>query len=76
MDLEFQTKTKSYPFSHISGVKLDATKNRVVVSISQVSSSTVGSHYLTNPSHLQLSTVELRTATELYHHLTSIIGTK
>jgi hypothetical protein len=77
MDLEFQAKTKSYPFSQITGVKLDSTKNRITISInSQMPGMTVGSHYIPKKSHLNLSTTDLRTASELYHHLSSIVDTR
>ncbi|CAG7720698.1 unnamed protein product, partial [Allacma fusca] len=76
MDLEMQHKTKSYPLSSITGVKLDAAKMRVVVSINQLSAASVGSHILSNSSHLTFTTTELRIATELYHHLNSILTTK
>ncbi|CAL8137964.1 unnamed protein product [Orchesella dallaii] len=77
LDLEFQHKTKSYPLSSFSGVKFDAVKNRVVVSINQYSqSSPIGTHYLTGTSHLTLTTLERQVATELYHHLISVIASK
>jgi hypothetical protein len=76
MDLEMQHKTKSYPLSSITGVKLDAAKMRVVVSVSQISAASVGSHILPNTSHLTFTTSELSIATELYHHLNSILTTK
>ncbi|OXA58654.1 target of rapamycin complex 2 subunit MAPKAP1 isoform X2 [Folsomia candida] len=68
MELEFQAKIKTYPFSHISGVKLDATKNRVLVSLTQGAQSNY-----TSSSHLQLSTADVTTATELHHRLQCII---
>lgn len=70
MDLEFQTKTKSYPFTHISGVKLDPSKNRVLVSLTQ---GTYGTYSYTSSSHLQLSTADINSATELYHRLLYVI---
>ncbi|ODN00009.1 Target of rapamycin complex 2 subunit MAPKAP1 [Orchesella cincta] len=77
LDLEFQHKTKSYPLSSFSGVKYDAMKNRVVVSINQYSQSTpIGTHYLTGTGHLTLTTLERQVATELYHHLISVIASK
>ena len=76
MDLEFQNKTKSYPLSSITGVKLDAARMRVVVSVTQMTATGVGSHYLTSTAHLTMITSELRVATELYHHLNSILTTK
>ncbi len=65
MDLEFQTKIKTYPFTHISGVKLDTLKNRVLISLCSGSQS--------NSSHLQLSTADVTTATELHNRLHYII---
>lgn len=77
MDLEFQHKTKSYPLTSFSGVKYDQLKNRVVISIGQYSQNTpMGAHYLTGTSHLTLTTADRHVATDLYHHLLAVIGSK
>lgn len=79
MDLEFQHKTKSYPLSSFSGVKYDPMKNRVVVSVGlypQNAPMQMGAHYLAGTSHLTLTTADRQIATELYHHLISVIGNK
>lgn len=75
MDLEFQTKTKSYPFTQISGVKMDLSKNRLLVSLGSPGSgsqSAVGSYY-SGSSHLQLSAPDINITCELHNRLKYII---
>jgi len=82
MDLEFQHKTKSYPLSAIRGVKFDATKNKVVLTLNQnpttsvSAASAAAAHYLTTTNQIVFITKELRIATELYQHLNLILTSK
>lgn len=80
MDLEYQHKVKSYHISNFSGVKFDPMKNRIVISVGQFTHSTapiqMSAHYLTGASQLTLTTSDRHMATELYHHLISVINNK
>jgi hypothetical protein len=84
MDLEFQHKTKSYPLSWIGGVKFDATKNKVVLTLKQnpfsgamgSASAAIANQYLTTTNQLTFTTAEPRIAQELYQHLNQILTSK